>query len=61
MKDSNEDDGERVDLGDVIGDILEGTFGVFRHTVETVSKVVQNMVIKKKSISTSFTNIFSLL
>jgi hypothetical protein len=45
VKDSNEDDGERVDLGDVIGDILEGTFGVFRHTVETVSKVVQNMVI----------------
>ena len=44
MKDSSNEDDDDFDVGDAIGDILEGAFGIFRNTVKTVSHVVRDMV-----------------
>ena len=41
---SEEKNDEDFDLGDAFGDILEGAFGIFRHSVKHVTQAVHNMV-----------------
>ena len=42
-KDSSEDEDE-FDVGEAIGDILEGAFGIFKDAVKTVRKAVNEIV-----------------
>ena len=42
--DSDDDDNDDDDRDDVIGEMLEGAFKVFRDSVKTVGEVVHNMV-----------------
>jgi hypothetical protein len=35
---------EEFDVGEALGGIMDGAFGLLRHSVKTVSEVVHNMV-----------------
>ena len=44
VKKPNDESEENFDVGDAIGGILDGAFGIFHHTVKTAAEVAKNMV-----------------